>query len=374
MSVYSWERLIAELGAVFGRRGEDALRYAFSESNAVYRAVMDIDELGACFDALDRSEFEIESTVLDRYRIGHGDSGFPFPHATSAFHYDRMIVAAPSGTYGAHYDTDTGVRGRAVRLSPVGANQAWPAYGNVAIAGGESGLYRVDLEISDKSWPREQEGALLSQRRCDTCDWMYNNIVGVSFDEGSVLARFDVRRSQSHSPFAKTDIDATSEGEGPALPDELIVQRVENLENVLFSQLDRTGIPKLTWGSTDKFYMVEGEYLAVFRLLRDGRTPFIGKVHLPRNLTSLVSVRTALFGLVFEFDESLLVLTSDAEVHLLEGEPVNWRIFPRSRRYENHLHIMRENCLEILSFNHDAEQDQYKKLIGTRAPGSWKVG
>ena len=82
-------------------------------------------------------------------------------------------------------------------------------------------------------------------------------------------------------------------------------------------------------------------------------------------------MKTSLFGLVFEFDDSLMVLTSDGKTRTIEGEPVNWRVFPRSRRYENHLHVLREDGLQIFSFNQDVEQNQFDKLIGTKVPATW---
>ena len=50
----------------------------------------------------------------------------------------------------------------------------------------------------------------------------------------------------------------------------------------------------------------------------------------------------------------------------LSGEPINWRVFPRSKFYENHLHIVYPDRLEILSFNDDYFVDQEKKKAGIR--------
>ncbi len=369
LSVYAWEELISDLAESLGEAGA-ALRFAFAESNAIYRAALDRARVRQCFAELSSGAFEIGGDILARYRLSETDNDFPFPHATSAFHYDRMIVASSRGVYGAHYDPDSQDRTDAVRLSPLGANQAWPAYGNVAVAGGTEGLYQVDLKIKDREWPPEHVGDRLSDRACDACDWMYSNIIGMSFDEGSVLARFS-QATRLGIPITDPDKLAASDEDDDA-PE--IVRKagpVAHLEDLTGNNFDAPGHRPLTWGSRDKIYKVERGHLAVFRLLSDGRTPFIGKVPLPTGLENLVSVKTSLFGLVFEFDESLMVLTSDGQSRTIEGEPVNWRIFPRSRRYENHLHVLREDCLQIFSFNQDVEQNQFDKLIGTRVPVSW---
>ncbi|APG93001.1 hypothetical protein [Sinorhizobium americanum] len=369
ISVFAWETLVSELAQSIAG-AEKALRFAFSESNAVYRSTMNVEDVRRCFDELPATEFDISSKELAKYRVSQADSGFPFPHATSSFHYDRMIVATSRGIFGSHYNTNTQDRSEVVRLSPVGANQAWPAYGNVAVAAGNAGLYQIDIRVQDREWPKEQEGDHLSARTCEACDWMFGNIIGMSFEEGSVLARFRTRSLNDRTSPDGADAFQSDDREAD-INWQRSFSSVDRLEEVVRSKFDPSDRKPLTWGSQDKLYKVEGKNLVVYRLLYNGKLQFIGKLDLPANLTNLVSVKTSLFGLVFEFDDSLLVLTSDGQAHALDGEPVNWRVFPRSRRYENHLHVLGETSLAIYSFNQDVEQDQFKKLIGTRAPANW---
>jgi hypothetical protein len=49
---------------------------------------------------------------------------------------------------------------------------------------------------------------------------------------------------------------------------------------------------------------------------------------------------------------------------VIPGEPVNWRVFPRSKHYANHLHVVYDDRLEVWSFNHDYFLDQKKKRLG----------
>lgn len=369
LSIYAWERLVADLARSFGENGV-ALRLAFSESNAIYRATMDLQHVRRCFANLASTEFEISAATLAKYCIARSDNDFPFPHATSAFHYDRLIVATGRGVFAAHYDPDTSSRTQVIRLSSRGANQAWPAYGNVAVAAGPDGLFHLDLKIGDREWPKEQDGGRLSERACDACDWMFNNIVGTSFEEGSVLARFDRASGTTDSSIPLQDIvgDDNEESTEAAWK----AGDVDRLEDLVGNQYDAGDKKPLIWGSRDKLYKVERRHIAVYRLFSSGELKFIGKVPRPSDFNTLVSVKTALFGLVFEFDESLLVLKSNGATQTFAEEPVNWRVFPRSKRYENHLHILKDAVLEIHSYNHDVDQNQYHKLIGTRVPLSWR--
>ena len=61
----------------------------------------------------------------------------------------------------------------------------------------------------------------------------------------------------------------------------------------------------------------------------------------------------AVFGAILELDSALVVVRSDDKVDTFPGKPFNWRVFPRSRHFTNQLHIVYDDRLEILSFNHD---------------------
>jgi len=72
------------------------------------------------------------------------------------------------------------------------------------------------------------------------------------------------------------------------------------------------------------------------------------------------------FGLVSEFENGLKVVASDLSILEIPGPITRWRVFPRSVRYENQLHVILDNALEIYSFNQDYFVDQSDKKIGTR--------
>jgi hypothetical protein len=95
---------------------------------------------------------------------------------------------------------------------------------------------------------------------------------------------------------------------------------------------------------------------------------------------SIIGADSAPFGFVLEAETGLLVIESSLESFWLSGEPVNWRVFPRSRHYTNQLQVVRENALEIFSFCGDYFVDQAGKRAGmpvdkrlvARFEGGWK--
>ena len=60
----------------------------------------------------------------------------------------------------------------------------------------------------------------------------------------------------------------------------------------------------------------------------------------------------------------MLILKSNGEIVTLPTEPVRYRVFNRSVNYENQLHVIYEDRLEIYSFNDDYLLDQDSKQFG----------
>lgn len=71
------------------------------------------------------------------------------------------------------------------------------------------------------------------------------------------------------------------------------------------------------------------------------------------------------FGSIIELDRAIVVVRSDDEILTIPGVPVNWRVFNRSKQYENQLHVIYPNRLEIFSFNHDYFVNQEEKCSGS---------
>jgi len=77
---------------------------------------------------------------------------------------------------------------------------------------------------------------------------------------------------------------------------------------------------------------------------------------------NVISGRTAVFGVIIECENAIVVLPSAGRIMTFRGEPINWRVFPRSKHYENQLHLIYDERLEVYSFNHDYFVDQDKKI------------
>jgi hypothetical protein len=220
----------------------------------------------------------------------------------------------------------------------------------IAIAAGSDGLWEVPRHDSSAARP-----VLVSEGHASSCEWTYWSIYASSHASGGYLA--DYTRRDRH-------------------PDEIenygTYPEKERAFHGVFDGADIFGTKATyTWGTKDKFCGATRARISVRQykpwLEGDARVISLGHVDdaLVGKLGELVSAKTASFGVVLEYDDTLLVVDSTNEDHHLPGAPVNWRVFPRSKRYENHLHVVRTDCIEIISFNHDYFVDQKSKVLGT---------
>ncbi len=82
---------------------------------------------------------------------------------------------------------------------------------------------------------------------------------------------------------------------------------------------------------------------------------------------------TSYYGTIVECENALVVLLSNGQTKTIEGPITRWRVYPRSKNYQNHLHVIKDDRIEIYSFNQDYFLDQNEKLIGLehKTPRSW---
>jgi hypothetical protein len=127
--------------------------------------------------------------------------------------------------------------------------------------------------------------------------------------------------------------------------------------------------PFIEWGAKDRLYRYHGGRFDIVRNTSNGTASFEHREHYDEgihfDLSEFVGVRVAPFGTVLEFDSHISVLLNSGDVLRFPGEPVNWRIYPRSLNYLNHLHIIYDDYLEILAFTNDYFVPPGQRRFGT---------
>ncbi|HUA66501.1 MAG TPA: hypothetical protein VME24_11675 [Alphaproteobacteria bacterium] len=308
------------------------------------------------------------------------DSPFPFPHLDAIVYNKGLFSVSENGVYvistlklqAKQSKSANSPQGMRLWDCPVISLDA--SYGALALAAGAEGLFQLELQGWDSAEPRETKP--VDKRDCTDCSWAYYSIMGSSHLQGGIFAEF-VKENGGEGPAknghaSPQDFEPTNLGrswrDAPKLQ-----RRFEKA--ICPAEIFKEDGEGYCWGGKDKICQAregtmtvaqyspwENEEAERLRVLRQitfdpgKRNPVCGAV--------------APFGSIIELDKCMVIVRSDDELLTIPGVPVNWRVFNRSRQYENQLHVIYENRLEVFSFNHDYFIDQKEKFSGVRAFGS----
>jgi hypothetical protein len=322
---------------------------------------------------------EIRQIVMQRFHklaelmIGYGtdrvrnasvrDNPFPFPHHDVEMHYGRLYVGSDEGLFALSTESTGQGHKQARQLSDAPAYDIAARRSTMAQACGSAGLIQVDIRVQQGRGPR---GVVtkLSDLPCTHCEWAYHSVVAAGQDSAPFVATF----KRSDKPANATT--------GSARFERLLDRIVTGSE--LFG--GESSEYMLSWGAKDKLYRYCEGRIEVVRYTPSGKRKHAGEgefasageIALPavQSNSKPLSARVAPFGSVLELDAGLFVVPTAGEPIFIPGEPVNWRVFPRSVDYLNHLHIIYEDRLDVWVFTHDYFADQKEKLAGIDVTGS----
>lgn len=349
--VVNWDKLIGEW------RVEEPLRLAmqcaFSQSDYLYGTQWSLffsdsevrKLIQSKFERLATFDLQVSSKTLEACTVGRQDNQFPFPHADSTIYAETMYVASRNGVIGAKCNKKNKfpISTRLQKTWDCPVNAIAASYNTLALAAGDEGLFEQTL--NGFLWHEGQLGSKprqLTERNCTDCNWTFHSIYGSSHTAGGILAN-----------FTKDDNIRTFD-------------RVISEERIFHAQ-------GYSWGIQEKLCQVN---LGAIRIVRyepwaEEKLSDLGTIELDSWKGKVISGRVAYFGTIVECENALVVVPSgEGKVITIKGEPVNWRVFPRARHYENQLHVIYEDRLEVLSFNHDYFVDQRSKISGLVYRGS----
>lgn len=343
----NWDRAIEEWD--IEPRLRLALECAFRRSDYLYSSDFSLllhdPEIKAVvsqkFDLLAGKELRIDH-LREANIIGEQDTPFPFPHSDSVIYKSQMYVGSADGLYRGTCDK------RTVKPVSTKAERKWDgpsisiaaSYDEIAVATGEYGLYEVPVA-------RDYHGRnprVTVENPCNKCSWNFQSIYCTGTHNSGWFADFEkIKR----------------EGD---------IFKSRQLKKVLSAE-DIFGDSGFTWARQDKMYLAAGGKLKIAKYVPwesiDNRLKLYGdSIPLPKK-EDVTAGSVANFGSILEFADSICIMQSDGENYLISGDPIGWRIFPKSKHYENQLHVIFEDRLELYSFNHDYFLDQEKKKFGT---------
>lgn len=296
------------------------------------------------FEYLSRIELHATEAMLGRFQKGRQQNPIQFPHADIEIYTDQLFVGSAHGLYQAtcnkknKYPVST--KPKKKWDGPVLSMSA--SYGALALAAGGEGLFEHQIS-SGYRWNSAEETHQVADIKCRDCSWAYYSIFASS-DSSGYLAEFRKNSDDTYGNDADRSFD-----------------KIETAEQIF-------GSGGYSWGVQDKLCQARRNSIKVVKYepWKRDEAPIrdLGDIEFESWKGDIVSACTTNFGMIVELENALVVFPSDGQPVTIPGEPVNWRVFPRSRRYENQLHVCYEDRMEIYSFNHDYLVDQQQKLSG----------
>lgn len=307
------------------------------------------------FKVMDNLQLVFTEKQLQKFLIGEQDvPGGELPTDTEIYSSNLYFVN-DNGLFcsTAHRKEGNPVSSRPVKLwdckiLSLKANR----YPQIALSAGEEGLF--ELNVSKEAVRNEKDKLItkISKRHSSFANYSYLSIYSTSLIEKSYMAYYGwyYDNNKRYIRTYQEDID----------------------QSHIFN--DRQGI---SWGADDKLYLFDDNGFDIVKF-SNSREDFDNKRAF-NNINNydtqtdrfnqdkngrIINAGTAYFGNIVEFENSLWIFQSDGNTTKIEKPVTRWRIYPRSINYENQLHVILDDCIEIYSFNHDYFLDQEKKVMG----------
>lgn len=358
--VYRWDQIIESLKVApncaplfwqFLTRGQS---WYMPEMQKILESPAMRQMISSLADDIVKNAFEVSEKLMRPALISNAESPM-HPHSDVEAFYNMLYISSPAGVSAASLRRK--LSGGFRRLTDLPTLRISCAYSSMALAAGSEGIYDQQLS-STQDWSRPRSPRRLSDRNCIACNWADFDVVGTSGSgEAGFIAAFEKpqKKEENSEAISKT------------------MEKPRHLLDVIGSDDLFQSSDGLMFGSQDLLVMASRSTLQI-----ENWNPWLGRerqgVDVQKSLFGRHTVRikdlteeaidgsAAVFGIIVEMDSSLLVSGVDGTIASF-GEPVSWRIFPRSRRYLNQLHVTYEGYISIFAFIED-----YFIPIDTRGP------
>lgn len=364
VGVYNWDSLVKE---TFKNKVDQlVLQCAFIEGDLLYKEGIalifkDLEIKNVLLEKFKKTfekELLIDLEQLKNFEYSKQDNPVAELPTDTCIYNNTLFTITDLGIYSSSIHsrkTKYGISTRANRLWDCPLISVKAAHNSLALAGGDQGVFELHLDDYN-DFPNlkkiDKKIYQVSEAHSSLVNWSFASLYSSSYIETSFLAAFGWEQEQ------KTERKEHKRRFKKIIPDSKI------LKNSDFS-----------WGSQEKIYLANSNTINVFKYVQsnvnlkdENQTfQFLETIPLTESKGEIISGGIAYFGVIIEFNDALSVLSSNGDSLFTFPEAVaRWRIYPRSKRYENHLHVIYEDRLVIYSFNHDYFIKQESKTRGIK--------
>lgn len=368
LKVYNWKELVQS----FIKKETDniAMTFCFLDGNYLYKSSLielfkdeDFkDLLLKKFKEIENPTFELSIIELEKFIFGQQETPTGILPTDTEIYSNKLYFINENGLF-----SGSAHRAKSEKY-PVSSkpSKLWDCnllslkankYPQLALSGGDEGLFELNmasslpsnLERIEKKSPIFQ----ISKKHSSFSNYSYLNIYNTSLVEDSFLATFKWNMSKDNNNKEKPLRDYDS-----YINDKTIFD-VKNKKHFV------------SWGIEDKLYKAtEGGFEIIkinnYANADRGEKQFkrLKTVNFNAWKGNVINGGTTYFGNIVECENELVIIQSDSKILIIPGPITKWRIYPRSMNYENHLHVILDDRIEIYSFNHDYFLNQENKEIG----------
>jgi hypothetical protein len=368
LKVYDWKSLVQSL--IKKETDNIAMTFCFLDGNYLYKSSLieifkDADfkkVLLKKFKAIEKPDFHLSIQELENFLFGQQETPTGILPTDTEIYGNKLYFIHERGLFS----------GSAHRSSsekfPVSSkpSKLWDCnllsikankYPQLALSGGDEGLFELNMASSlPSNLERIEQGSpiyQISKNHSSFSNYSYLNIYNTSLVENSFLALFkwNITKDLNNRDKFLRDFD-------------------ENIKDDTIFNVQTKG-HFISWGIEDKIYKaIDGGFEVIkynnYADLEKGEKKFtrLETVNFHAWKGKIINGGSAYFGNIVECENALVVIQSNGENLTIPGPITRWRVYPRSMNYENHLHVILDDRIEIYSFNHDYFLNQEDKKIG----------
>jgi len=368
LKVYNWNDIVQS----FIKKDTDkiAMTFCFLDGNYLYKSSLielfkDVDFkklLLNKFTQIEKPVFQLTEKQLEKFLFGQQETPTGILPTDTEIYSNKLYFIHEQGFF-----SGSAHRAKSDKF-PVSSrpSKLWDCnllsikankYPQLALSGGNEGLFELNMATSLPSNLErvEQRSPIfqISKSHSSFSNYSYLNIYNTSLIENSFLAMFkwNITKDKNQQDKPLRDYDTNIN------------------DQQIFNVKDKRHF--ISWGIEDKLYKAtEGGFEIIkynnYANKEKGEETFtrLKTVDLHAWKGKVINGGTAYFGNIVECENALVVIQSDEQYLTIPGPITRWRVYPRSMNYENHLHVILDDRIEIYSFNHDYFLNQQDKEIG----------
>jgi hypothetical protein len=365
VGVYDWDRLVE---TTFSNRVDEVvLKCAFTRGDYLYGNELSLLFRDADFKKIlsrkflkaSQNNLSIQLEMLKKFEYSKQDDPMKELPTDTCIYNNTLFAINDLGLYSASIhkkDTKFGISTRSKKLWDCRLLSIRAAKRSLAMAGGDEGVFELPLEnnYGNLSMLEEVNNKIyqVSDHHSSLVNWSFASLYSSSYVDSGFLAAFGWNEQKETG-------------------------RYERIFKKLIPDSDIFNKSGFSWGSQEKIYLANCNTIEVVNYTQKNVNldntseafQHLNSISFNENLGKVISGGIAYFGVIIEYDDALQILCSDDTLIIFPESVARWRVYPRSIRYENHLHVIYEDRLVIYSFNHDYFVDQIHKVRGIQFRG-----